>query len=153
MAVRRVVQSLTQGPAEGPQAGGLSARQWRDPISVDPPRGEDHPAVRELVSGRAWNASAVTIRTWKMATRRRDHASKDEPVKSDSGRNGADPEEANETIPPSGSLQWGPVRELVVRGIGNACYGPPPTFSPKMDPVEWLESMEDFFVVTSVPSS
>ncbi|KRX63014.1 hypothetical protein T09_2105 [Trichinella sp. T9] len=47
----------------------------------------------------------------------------------------------------------GTCQELVVRGIGNACYGPPLTFSPGMDPVEWLESMEDFFVVTGVPSS
>ncbi|KRZ88866.1 hypothetical protein T08_16019 [Trichinella sp. T8] len=54
-------------------------------------RGEDHPAVRELVSGRAWSASAVTIRMWKMAKRRRDHASEDEPAKSDNGRTGADP--------------------------------------------------------------
>ncbi|KRY26178.1 hypothetical protein T01_9729, partial [Trichinella spiralis] len=75
------------------------------------------------------------------------------PAKSDNGRTGADPEEANQTTPPSGSLQWGPEREVVVRGIGNACYGPPPTFSPGMDPVEWLESMKDFFVVTGVPSS
>ncbi|KRX49900.1 hypothetical protein T05_16076 [Trichinella murrelli] len=50
-------------------------------------------------------------------------------------------------------VTMGTCQELVVRGIGNACYGPPLTFSPGMDPVEWLESMEDFFVVTSVPSS
>ncbi|KRX36012.1 hypothetical protein T05_4226 [Trichinella murrelli] len=89
MAVRRVVRSLTQGPAEGSQARGL---------------GEDHPAVRELVNGRVWSASPVTIRTWKMATRRRDRASEDEPAKSDNGRTGADSEGANQTTPPSGSL-------------------------------------------------
>ncbi|KRY40747.1 hypothetical protein T01_10250 [Trichinella spiralis] len=61
--------------------------------------------IRRLVSGRAWSASAATIRTWKMATRRRDRASEDEPAKSDNGRTGADPEEANQTTPPSGSLQ------------------------------------------------
>ncbi|KRX50702.1 hypothetical protein T05_10249, partial [Trichinella murrelli] len=88
-----------------------------------------------------------------MAKRRRDRASEGEPAMSDNRRTGADPEEANQTTPPSGSLQWGPVQELIVRGIGNACYGSPPTFSPGIDPVEWLESMEDFFVVTGVPSS
>ncbi|KRY33460.1 hypothetical protein T01_5363 [Trichinella spiralis] len=62
-------------------------------------------------------------------------------------------EARNEPAWESGSLQWGPVREIVVRGIGNACYGPPLTFSPGMDPIEWLQSMEDFFVVTGVPSS
>ncbi|KRY61307.1 hypothetical protein T03_17541 [Trichinella britovi] len=67
---------------------------------------------------------------------------------------GSNPVEArNEPAREIGSLQWGPVREIVVREIGNACYGPPPTFSPEMDPAEWLESMEDFFVVTGVPSS
>ncbi|KRY44716.1 Transposon Ty3-G Gag-Pol polyprotein [Trichinella britovi] len=59
----------------------------------------------------------------------------------------------NDPARESGSLQWGPVREIVVRGIGNACFGPPTSFSPEMEPVEWLESMEDFFVVTGVPSS
>ncbi|KRY44566.1 hypothetical protein T03_418, partial [Trichinella britovi] len=38
------------------------------------------------------------------ATRRRDRASEDEPAKSDNGRTGADPEEANQTTPPSGSV-------------------------------------------------
>ncbi|KRX51980.1 hypothetical protein T09_385 [Trichinella sp. T9] len=66
--------------------------------------GGDLPAVSELVSGRAWSASALTIRTWKMGTRRRDRASEDEPAKSDNGRTGVDPEEANQTTPPSGSL-------------------------------------------------
>ncbi|KRX49543.1 hypothetical protein T05_13346 [Trichinella murrelli] len=67
---------------------------------------------------------------------------------------GSNPVEArNEPAREIGSLQWGPVREIVVRETGNACYGPPPTFSPEMDPAEWLESMEDFFVVTGVPSS
>ncbi|XP_003367132.1 conserved hypothetical protein, partial [Trichinella spiralis] len=61
--------------------------------------------IRRLVSGRAWSASGATIRTWKMDTRRRDRASEDEPAKSDNGRTGADPEEANQTTPPSGSLQ------------------------------------------------
>ncbi|KRY57961.1 hypothetical protein T03_6340 [Trichinella britovi] len=88
-----------------------------------------------------------------MAKRRRDRASDGEPAMSDNRRTGADPEEANQTTPPSGSLQWGPVQELIVRGIGNACYGSPPTFSPGIDPVEWLKSIEDFFVVTGVPSS
>ncbi|KRZ51298.1 hypothetical protein T02_13202 [Trichinella nativa] len=53
----------------------LSARQWRDQISVDPPRCP--PAAKyfyilerrrpsgQLVSWRAWSASAVTIRTGK----------------------------------------------------------------------------------------
>ncbi|KRY07487.1 hypothetical protein T12_5165, partial [Trichinella patagoniensis] len=58
----------------------------------------------QLVSGRAWSASAATIRTRKMTTRRRDRASEDEPAKSDNGRTGADPEEANQTTLPSGSL-------------------------------------------------
>ncbi|KRZ48559.1 hypothetical protein T02_5629 [Trichinella nativa] len=67
---------------------------------------------------------------------------------------GSNPVEArNEPAREISSLQWGPVREIVVKGIGNACYGPPPIFSPEMDPAEWLESMEDFFVVTGVPSS
>ncbi|KRY44565.1 hypothetical protein T03_13350 [Trichinella britovi] len=39
-----------------------------------------------------------------MTTRRRDRASEDEPAKSDNGRTGADPEEANQTTPPSGSV-------------------------------------------------
>ncbi|KRZ48680.1 hypothetical protein T02_5733 [Trichinella nativa] len=43
----------------------------------------------------------------------------------------------------------GTVRE----GNWKCSYGLPPTFSPEIDPVEWLESMEDFFVVTGVPSS
>ncbi|KRZ19074.1 hypothetical protein T11_6593 [Trichinella zimbabwensis] len=50
-------------------------------------------------------------------------------------------------------LQWGPVQEITAKGIANACYGPPPAFCPEMDPVEWLETMEDFFYVTGVPSS
>ncbi|XP_003369186.1 conserved hypothetical protein [Trichinella spiralis] len=62
-------------------------------------------------------------------------------------------EARNESARESGSLQKGRVREVVVRGIGNACYGPHLSFSPGMDPVEWLESMEDFFVATGVPSS
>ncbi|KRX23295.1 hypothetical protein T07_3935 [Trichinella nelsoni] len=37
-----------------------------------------------------------------MATRRRDRASEDEPAKSNNGRTGADPEEANQTTLPSG---------------------------------------------------
>ncbi|KRX72314.1 hypothetical protein T06_13859 [Trichinella sp. T6] len=57
-----------------------------------------------LSSGRVWSATAVTARTWMMATRRRDRGSEDEPAKSDSGRTGADPEEANKTTPPRGSL-------------------------------------------------
>ncbi|KRZ94218.1 hypothetical protein T08_7123 [Trichinella sp. T8] len=37
IAVRRVVRSSLVAD-EGPQAGGLLAKQWRDQISVDPPR-------------------------------------------------------------------------------------------------------------------
>ncbi|KRX37677.1 hypothetical protein T05_9632, partial [Trichinella murrelli] len=87
----------------------LSARQWRDQISVDssrcPPAAkyfyilERRRPSGQLVSWRAWSASAVTIRTGK----NREHD--DEPAKSNNGRTGADPEEANQTTPPSGSLQ------------------------------------------------
>ncbi|KRY27668.1 hypothetical protein T01_3717 [Trichinella spiralis] len=38
-----------------------------------------------------------------MATRRREHASEDEPAKSNNGRTGADPGEAKQTTPPSGA--------------------------------------------------
>ncbi|KRY15230.1 hypothetical protein T12_4071 [Trichinella patagoniensis] len=41
----------------------------------------------------------------EQGTRRRDRVSEDEPAKSNNGRTGADPEEANQTTPPSGSLQ------------------------------------------------
>ncbi|XP_003369195.1 conserved hypothetical protein [Trichinella spiralis] len=88
-------------PPQEPQAGGLSAGQWKDRISVDPPRGED----RELSSGRVWSAVVATIRERMMATRRREHASEDEPAKSNNGRTGADPGEAKQTTPPSGSLE------------------------------------------------
>ncbi|KRZ13968.1 hypothetical protein T11_2574, partial [Trichinella zimbabwensis] len=40
------------------------------------------------------------------STRRRDRASEKEPVHSDVGRIGADPEETNQPTPPGGSLQW-----------------------------------------------
>ncbi|KRY31202.1 hypothetical protein T01_5825, partial [Trichinella spiralis] len=53
-----------------------------------------------------------------MATQRRDRASEDEPAKSDNGRTGADPEEGNQTTPPSGSLQ------LIVIPFQNSFYGP-----------------------------
>ncbi|KRZ68235.1 hypothetical protein T08_5392, partial [Trichinella sp. T8] len=56
------------------------------------------------------------------------------PSPNSDGRVNNPTEGANEPSRESGSLQWGPVREFVVRGIGNACYGPPPTFSPGMDP-------------------
>ncbi|KRZ48683.1 hypothetical protein T02_16394 [Trichinella nativa] len=39
-----------------------------------------------------------------MATGRRDRVSEEKPAKSDNGRTGADPEGANQTTPPSGSL-------------------------------------------------
>ncbi|KRX69628.1 hypothetical protein T06_10983 [Trichinella sp. T6] len=74
--------------AAGENRGWLLATDPRDPTS----------------RGRVWSATAVTARTWMMATRRRDRGSEDEPAKSDSGRTGADPEEANKTTPPRGSL-------------------------------------------------
>ncbi|KRY35885.1 hypothetical protein T03_7450 [Trichinella britovi] len=40
-----------------------------------------------------------------MTTRRGDRVSEEEPAKSDDGRTGADPEEAIQMTPPSGSLQ------------------------------------------------
>ncbi|KRZ75497.1 hypothetical protein T10_7732 [Trichinella papuae] len=97
-------------------------------------------------------ASAVTIRTWKMATRRRDRASEDEPAKSNNGRTGADPEEANQTTPPSGSLQWGPVQEAVQVFTRGAYFCPPPAFGPEMDAKEWLKKLEDFFRASGVPT-
>ncbi|KRX72667.1 hypothetical protein T06_15585 [Trichinella sp. T6] len=100
--------------AEEPQAGGLSARQWRDRISVDPPRCP--PAAecfyiwkrrrpsRQLSSGRARSVVAVTIRARMMATRRRDRGSEDESAKSNSGgRTGADVE-ADSAAAPVGTL-------------------------------------------------
>ncbi|KRY05651.1 hypothetical protein T03_12085, partial [Trichinella britovi] len=40
-----------------------------------------------------------------MTTRRGDRVSEEEPAKSDDGRTGADPKEAIQMTPPSGSLQ------------------------------------------------
>ncbi|KRX12828.1 hypothetical protein T07_4269 [Trichinella nelsoni] len=101
--------------AEEPQAGGLSAGQWRDRISVDPPRCP--PAAeyfyiwkrrrpwRQLSSGRVWSAIVATIRERMMATRRIDRGSEDESAKSNSGgRTGADLE-ADRAAAPGGSLQ------------------------------------------------
>ncbi|KRZ06962.1 hypothetical protein T11_12359 [Trichinella zimbabwensis] len=62
-------------------------------------------------------------------------------------------EEVNEPARGRGSLHWGPVREMALRGPGTACYGPPPAFSPEMDPTEWLDTVEDFFFVNGVPPS
>ncbi|KRZ01371.1 hypothetical protein T11_492 [Trichinella zimbabwensis] len=86
-----------------------------------------------------------------MSTRRRDRVSEKEPARSDGERTGADPEETNQPTPPGGSLHWGPVRELAMRGAGIVCHGPPPAFSPEMDPTEWLDTMEDFFLVNGMP--
>ncbi|KRY27607.1 hypothetical protein T01_785 [Trichinella spiralis] len=85
-----------------------------------------------------------------METRKRDRASEDEPAKSNNGRTGADPEEAKQTTPPSGSLQWGPVREPVP--VPGAYFYPPPVFSPGMDAEEWVENLEDFLRASGVPT-
>ncbi|KRY83423.1 hypothetical protein T4D_7667 [Trichinella pseudospiralis] len=69
-----------------------------------------------------------------MATRRRYRGSKDEPAKSNNGRTGADPEEANQTTPPA------------------AYFCPPPAFGPEMDAKEWLNKLEDFFRASGVPT-
>ncbi|KRY86787.1 hypothetical protein T4D_4338 [Trichinella pseudospiralis] len=55
--------------------------------------------------------------------------------------------------PPGGSLHWGPVRELALRGVGTAGYGLLTAFSPGMDPTEWLDTVEDFFLVNDVLSA
>ncbi|KRY11964.1 hypothetical protein T12_17093 [Trichinella patagoniensis] len=34
-----------------------------------------------------------------------------------------------------------------------ACYSPPPSFRPQMNPVEWLERLDDFFCFSRVPPS
>ncbi|XP_003373058.1 conserved hypothetical protein [Trichinella spiralis] len=85
-----------------------------------------------------------------METRKRDRASEDEPAKSNNGRTGADPEEAKQTTPPSGSLQLGPVREPVP--VPGAYFYPPPVFSPGMDAEEWVENLEDFLRASGVPT-
>ncbi|XP_003381451.1 conserved hypothetical protein [Trichinella spiralis] len=53
-----------------------------------------------------------------MATQRRDRASEDEPAKSDNGRTGADPEEGNQTTPPSGF--YGPLYLKDLKATGHA---------------------------------
>ncbi|XP_003370318.1 zinc knuckle protein [Trichinella spiralis] len=59
-------------------------------------------------------------------------------------------EVVNEPARGSGSLHWEPVPEMALR---TACYPPPPAFSPKMDPSEWLDNVEDFFIISGVPPS
>ncbi|KRY73130.1 hypothetical protein T4A_5225 [Trichinella pseudospiralis] len=59
----------------------------------------------------------------------------------------------SQATPPGGSLHWGPVRELALRGVGTAGYGLLTAFSPGMDPTEWLDTVEDFFLVNDVPSA
>ncbi|KRZ88972.1 hypothetical protein T08_3436 [Trichinella sp. T8] len=87
-----------------------------------------------------------------MSNRRRDRVSEEEPAKSDSGRTGADPEETNQTTPPGGSLQWGPVRETVQVFTRGAYFCPPLAFCPDMDAKEWLKKLEDFFRASGVPT-
>ncbi|KRZ68913.1 hypothetical protein T10_12881 [Trichinella papuae] len=62
-------------------------------------------------------------------------------------------EEVNEPARGSDSLHWRSVREMALRGPGTACYGLSPAFSPEMDPTEWLDTVEDFFLVNGVPPS
>ncbi|KRX58867.1 hypothetical protein T09_14532 [Trichinella sp. T9] len=87
-----------------------------------------------------------------MSNRRRDRVSEEEPAKSDSGRTGADPEDTNQTTPPGGSLQWGPVRETVQVFTRGAYFCPPLAFCPDMDAKEWLKKLEDFFRASGVPT-
>ncbi|KRZ05823.1 hypothetical protein T11_2344, partial [Trichinella zimbabwensis] len=87
--VRRVVRSLIQGHAEGPQAGGLSARQQFWSESGD--RRGDECYVWKCVL--------------RMSTRRRDRASEKEQAQCNGGRTGADPE-ADPLASPGGSLHY-----------------------------------------------
>ncbi|KRY55603.1 hypothetical protein T03_8707 [Trichinella britovi] len=103
----------------------------------------------ELVSWRAWSASAVTIRTWKMATRRRDRASEDEPAKS-SGRTGADPEEAK--YPAQRVVTVGACPEIRTSVYTRRILLLASCICPEMDAKEWLKKLEDFFRASGVPT-
>ncbi|KRX11456.1 hypothetical protein T07_12254, partial [Trichinella nelsoni] len=62
-------------------------------------------------------------------------------------------EEVNELVRGSGSLHWGPLRELTPSVYWGAYYCPPPAFRPEMDSVEWLEMLENFLCLSRVPPS
>ncbi|KRZ48598.1 hypothetical protein T02_4477 [Trichinella nativa] len=94
IAVRRVVRSSPVAD-EGPQAGGLLPNNGGVKFQFTHPG-----APLRRNTSIYWSGGDLPA----MATRRRDRASEDEPAKSDNGRTGADPEEANQTTPPSGSL-------------------------------------------------
>ncbi|KRZ59062.1 hypothetical protein T02_16115 [Trichinella nativa] len=84
-----------------------------------------------------------------MSNRRRDRVSEEEPAKSDSGRTGADPEETNQTTPPGGSLQWGPVRETVQVFTRGAYFLPASGILPDHG---CKRKLEDFFRASGVPT-
>ncbi|KRZ46097.1 hypothetical protein T4C_9972 [Trichinella pseudospiralis] len=87
-----------------------------------------------------------------MTTRRRDREFENEQLRSEGGRTGAEAE-AEQRTPPGGLLQWGPAWEMTLRGVRTAGYGLLPAFSPVIDPIEWLDTVEDFFLVNDVPSA
>ncbi|KRZ38912.1 hypothetical protein T4C_4744 [Trichinella pseudospiralis] len=51
----------------------------------------------------------------------------------------------------NGSLQWGPVRELALRGVMTAGYGVLPAYSRGLDLTEWLDTVEDFLLTICYP--
>ncbi|KRZ37642.1 hypothetical protein T4C_1832 [Trichinella pseudospiralis] len=87
-----------------------------------------------------------------MTTRRRDREFENEQLRSEGGRTGAEAE-AEQRTPPGGLLQWGPAWEMTLRGVRTAGYGLLPAFSPVIDLIEWLDTVEDFFLVNDVPSA
>ncbi|KRY89119.1 hypothetical protein T4D_14512 [Trichinella pseudospiralis] len=87
-----------------------------------------------------------------MTTRRRDRDFKNEQLRSEGGRTGVEAEAEQRTLP-GGLLQWGSAWEMTLRGVGTAGYGLLPAFSPVIDLIEWLDTVEDFFLVNDVPSA
>ncbi|KRX14550.1 hypothetical protein T07_3066 [Trichinella nelsoni] len=70
---------------------------------------------------------------------------------------GSQEEMAEQKGPPvdtgSSSLSDECANSAIAEVYRGACYSPPPSFCPEMNPVEWLERLEDFFCVSRVPPS
>ncbi|KRX24424.1 Retrovirus-related Pol polyprotein from transposon [Trichinella nelsoni] len=62
-------------------------------------------------------------------------------------------EATNEPARESGSLQWGPLREMMPSAYRGDYYRPSPALRPEMDSVEWLEMLENFLCLSRVPPS